>query len=307
MTGAGRFAPSPSGDLHIGNLRSGLLAFVRARQTSRRFLWRIEDLDRVQAGAAASQLDVFAELGVVPDEPPLVQSDRLSAYAAAIDRLASAGFVYECYCSRKDIAQAPSAPHAPPGAYPGTCRHLGEGEREVARCRLASVGRRPALRLLTDNSVHSVTDSLLGEVSAPVDDFVLQRGDSVYAYNLTVVVDDGASGVDEVLRGDDLASSAPRQAYLARLLGQPRRAWAHVPLVLNTEGKRLAKRDGAVTYQQLRGLGWSIAEVYAWMQGSLGFDRPGEPRWDGIEAMVTGVEFAQMSKEPTVFVPPSGG
>ena len=140
--GAGRFAPSPSGDLHIGNIRSGLLSYVRARQTGRRFLWRIEDLDRVRAGAAESQLAVFGQLGVEPDEPPLVQSQRLDRYAAAIDELAAAGRVYECYCSRKDIAQAPSAPHAPPGAYPGTCRDLRDEEREAERRRLAAlVGR----------------------------------------------------------------------------------------------------------------------------------------------------------------------
>jgi glutamyl-tRNA synthetase len=302
--GAGRFAPSPSGDLHIGNIRSGLLAYVCARQTGRRFLWRIEDLDRVKAGAAESQLDVFAELGVIPDEAPLVQSQRLDLYSAAIDRLDRAGLVFECYCSRKDIAQAPSAPHAPPGAYPGTCRHLGDGEREAKRAELAEQGRQPALRLRTDNAEHSVHDLLLGDVTARVDDLVLRRGDGVFAYNLTVVVDDAASGVDEVLRGDDLASSAPRQAYLAGLLGAPAMDWVHVPLVLNTDGQRLAKRDGAVTCQQLRALGWTTADVFAWMQQSLGFDD--EPRWSGIDDMIAGVDFDRIGNEPTVFVPPAG-
>ncbi|UVI37745.1 tRNA glutamyl-Q(34) synthetase GluQRS [Brevibacterium spongiae] len=302
VPGAGRFAPSPSGDLHIGNLRSGLLAYVRARQTGRRFLWRIEDLDRVRAGSAQSQLDVFAELGVTADEEPLIQSQRHAVYAAAIAELDAAGRVFECYCSRKDIAQAPSAPHAPPGAYPGTCRHLGDGEREEQRERLARDGRQPALRLRADNREHHVDDVLLGRVDALVDDLVLRRGDGVFAYNLTVVVDDGASGVDEVLRGDDLAASAPRQAYLARLLGLAEPAWVHVPLVLNAGGQRLAKRDGAVTYQQLRSVGWSVADVFAWMQQSLGF---GGLRWTTVDDMVSGVEFAHMSTTPTVFVPPS--
>ncbi|WP_166971597.1 tRNA glutamyl-Q(34) synthetase GluQRS [Brevibacterium atlanticum] len=303
--GAGRFAPSPSGDLHIGNIRSGLLAFVRARQTGRRFLWRIEDLDRVKPGAAESQLAVFAELGVTPDEEPLVQSSRLHRYAAAIDRLDKAGLVYECYCSRKDIAQAPSAPHAPPGAYPGTCRHLGEGDREARRAELAEQGRQPALRLRTDNAAHSIHDELLGEVTATVDDLVLRRGDGVFAYNLTVVVDDSASGVDEVLRGDDLASSAPRQAYLAGLLGAGPMGWLHVPLVLNSDGRRLAKRDGAVTYQQLCALGWTVADVFAWMQQSLGFDDADE-NWTGIDDMVAHLDFGRLDAQPTVFVPPSG-
>src|SRR5699024_2277965 len=155
----------------------------------------------------------------------LVQSERLEVYARAVEVLDEAGLVYECYCSRKDIAQAPSAPHAPPGAYPGTCRNLGAGERDEQRRRLAANGRQPALRLRTDNREHHVDDVLLGRVGAVVDDFVLRRGDGVFAYNLTVVVDDGASGVDEVVRGDDLASSAPRQAYLARLLGIREPEW----------------------------------------------------------------------------------
>lgn len=304
--GAGRFAPSPSGDLHIGNIRSGLLAYVRARQTGRRFLWRIEDLDRVKDGAADSQLAVFSELGVVPDEEPLAQSRRLEHYAAAIDHLAEAGLVFECYCSRKDIAEAPSAPHAPPGAYPGTCRSLGEDERACRRARLDELGRAPALRLRTDNAEHLVDDELLGEIAAPVDDFVLRRGDGVFAYNLTVVVDDAASGIDEVVRGDDLASSAPRQAYLARLLGVDGPGWLHVPLVLNSTGQRLAKRDGAVTYQQLREFGWTIPDVFAWMQGSLGFAGSAEPRWRKVEDMVEGIDFGLIDTEPTVFVPPAG-
>lgn len=297
---AGRFAPSPSGDLHIGNIRSGLLAYVRARQTGRRFLWRVEDLDRVSAGAAESQLAVFAELGVTPDEAPLVQSDRLDIYAEAITSLQHRGLVYECYCSRKDIQQAPSAPHAPPGAYPGTCRSLGEDERERQRDRLAADGRSPALRLRTENSPATVHDELLGDITAPTDDLVLRRGDGVYAYNLIVVVDDAASGVDEVVRGDDLATSAPRQAHLASLLGLPATGWLHVPLVLNESGQRLAKRDGAVTYQQLQASGWTSADVFAWMGESLGFG----PGWTSLDDMIAGIDFNRIRREPTVFTPP---
>ncbi|RBP64180.1 glutamyl-tRNA synthetase [Brevibacterium sanguinis] len=304
--GAGRFAPSPSGDLHIGNIRSGLLAYARARQTGRRFLWRIEDLDRVRAGSAESQLAVFAELGVVPDEPPLVQSTRHEHYAEAIRHLDVAGLVYECYCSRRDIQQAPSAPHAPPGAYPGTCRSLGEEERAVQRDRLAAAGRSPALRLRAENLEVTIDDALLGPVTAVVDDLVLRRGDGVFAYNLTVVVDDAASGVDEVVRGDDLASSAPRQAHLARLLGLPMPGWVHVPLVLSPTGARLAKRDGAVTYQQLKGLGWSPEDVFAWVCESLGFGpAAGERPWRGVDDMVDGLDLDRMVREPTVFRPPS--
>ncbi|WP_231440691.1 tRNA glutamyl-Q(34) synthetase GluQRS [Brevibacterium zhoupengii] len=305
QTGAGRFAPSPSGDLHIGNIRSGLLAYVRARQTGRRFLWRIEDLDRVQPGAAQSQLEVFAELGITPDEPPLIQSERLGIYTEALSRLEGQGLVYECYCSRKDIQQAPSAPHSPPGAYPGTCSDLLEPERELRRQRLKEQGRSPALRLRTDNVEVTVEDRLLGEITAPVDDLVLKRGDGVFAYNLIVVVDDAASGVDEVVRGDDLATSAPRQAHLAKLLGLPQPSWLHVPLVVNIEGRRLAKRDGAVTYQQLRALGWTRDDVYSWIGTSLGFGGA-EGTWSTIDDMVAGLDFDQIRTEETVFVPPAG-
>ncbi|HCG56280.1 MULTISPECIES: tRNA glutamyl-Q(34) synthetase GluQRS [Brevibacterium] len=302
--GAGRFAPSPSGDLHIGNIRSGLLAYVRARQTGRRFLWRIEDLDRVQPGAAQSQLEVFADLGIAPDEPPLIQSERLGIYTEALNRLEGRGLVYECYCSRKDIQQAPSAPHSPPGSYPGTCRDLLESEREQHRQRLQQQGRSPALRLRTDNVEVTIEDRLLGEITAPVDDLVLKRGDGVFAYNLIVVVDDAASGVDEVVRGDDLATSAPRQAHLADLLGLPQPSWLHVPLAVNTAGSRLAKRDGAVTYQQLRALGWTPDDVYSWIATSLGVIGA-KGSWSTIDDMVAGLDFDRIRTDETVFVPPS--
>ncbi|RAE29293.1 tRNA glutamyl-Q(34) synthetase GluQRS, partial [Burkholderia multivorans] len=125
------------------------------------------------------------------------------------------------------------------------------------------------------NTEITVPDGLLGTITAPVDDFVLRRGDGVFAYNLTVVVDDAASGVDEVLRGDDLASSAPRQAHLGRLLGAGEQSWLHVPLVLGESGARLAKRDGAVTYEQLSALGWKPADVFEWVWHSLGGDSAG--------------------------------
>lgn len=160
------------------------------------------------------------------------------------------------------------------------------------------------MRLKTDNAEVTVHDRLLGEITAPVDDLVLKRGDGVFAYNLIVIVDDGASGVDEVVRGDDLATSAPRQAHLAQLLGLPQPSWLHVPLVVNTAGKRLAKRDGAVTYQQLRTLGWTRQDVYAWMGASLGF-AGSEASWSSIDDMVAGVDFDRLHTAETVFVPPA--
>jgi glutamyl-tRNA synthetase len=242
--GAGRFAPSPSADLHIGNLRTAALAWLFARSTDRRFLLRVEDLDdRTSSDTAARQLSDLASVGVTWDEPPQYQHQHIARYGAVIDSLEQRGLVYECYCSRRDILQAPRAPHAPEGAYPGTCRHLTDAARAARRAE----GRPPALRLRADTDEFTVVDLLHGDYIGVVDDFVLRRGDGVPAYNLAVVVDDAAQGVDQVVRGDDLLSSSPRQAYLGALLGYPPPVYAHVPLALNHDGKRLAKRDGAVT------------------------------------------------------------
>ena len=295
-TPAGRFAPSPSGDLHIGNVRTGILAYLWAVTTSRAFRWRDEDLDRVQEGAAERQLAQFRALGVTIDGPVVQQSTRTGLYEAACERLGARGLVYECYCSRRDILAAPSAPHAPPGAYPGTCRDLTESAREAARDRLHASGRAPALRLAADARDCSIEDVLLGTVTAHVDDLVLRRGDGVWAYNLAVVVDDGEMGIDQVVRGDDLASSAPRQAHLARLLGLPVPEYVHVPLVLSPTGARLAKRDGAVTISQLAHHDF---DLWRWMGESLGFGP-----WRSLEDAVARFDPAAMTRDAAVFEAP---
>lgn len=224
---------------------------------------RVEDLDtRTSASVAQRQLADLAAIGLQWDEPVVWQSDRTAVYNEVIASLASHGLLYECYCSRKDIAQAPSAPHAPPGAYPGTCRDLSAAER-VRR----NSDRPPALRLRTENSPFTVHDMLHGEYTGLVDDFVVRRGDGVTAYNVAVVVDDQALGIDQVVRGDDLLASAPRQAYLAKLLDYPVPTYAHVPLVLNTGGARLAKRDGAVTVADL-----GVQRTFALICESLGYE-----------------------------------
>ncbi|MBU8824497.1 tRNA glutamyl-Q(34) synthetase GluQRS [Mycolicibacterium goodii] len=255
---AGRFAPSPSADLHIGNLRTAVLAWLFARSTGRRFLVRVEDLDdRTFPEIGERQVADLAAIGVTWDGPVEWQTAHEDRYGAVIEHLEAEGLLYECYCSRKDIAQAPRAPHAPQGAYPGTCRELTEAERAERR---RETGRPPALRLRTDTFVNTVTDLLHGPYTGIVDDFVVRRGDGVPAYNLAVVVDDAATGVDQVVRGDDLLPSSPRQAYLARLLGYPQPTYAHVPLVLNEDGARLAKRDGAVTLAEI-GVGRAFAQI----------------------------------------------
>ncbi|QMW66302.1 tRNA glutamyl-Q(34) synthetase GluQRS [Mumia sp. ZJ1417] len=291
---SGRYAPSPSGDLHIGNLRTALLAWMFARSTGRGFLMRVEDLDRVREGAEERQLADLAALGIDWDPPVVRQSERRSVYDEAVAALVARGLTYECFCTRREIAEATSAPHGTPGLYPGTCRRLSEAEREERRAE-----RPAALRLRAGVAQFTVRDLLHGAYTGPVDDLVLVRNDGVPAYNLAVVVDDGAMGVDQVVRGDDLLASAPRQAYLAALLGLTPPVYAHVPLALNVDGKRLAKRDGAVTLADLHALGWSTADVVATIADSLGMAAR------DAAGMLAEFDPAALPRTPWVFVPPS--
>ena len=270
-TGAGRYAPSPTGELHLGNLRTALLAWLFARSTGRRFLLRIEDLDaaRVRPGLAEQQFADLAALGVTFDGEPMVQSQRLAAYHAALAKLADR--TYECFCSRREIAEAASAPHGSLARYPGTCRNLTEAERMDRR-----LTRQPAIRLRADDAVQTIQDVLHGDLAAEVDDVVLRRNDGVPAYNLAVVVDDAFCGIDQVVRGDDLLPAAATQSFLAGLLGYPPPTYAHVPLAVNVEGRRLAKRDGAVTLPQLAALGMGPDAVLDLIAQSLDMAVPGE-------------------------------
>ncbi len=289
-SGAGRFAPSPSADLHIGNLRTAVLAWLFARSTGRRFLMRVDDLDdRTHADIAARQLDDLAAIGLTWDGPAEWQTAHPQRYDTAVDLLAQRGLLYECYCSRKDIQQAPRAPHAPQGAYPGTCRDLTDAERETRR---EESGRAPALRLRADADVYTVHDLLHGDYTGIVDDFVVRRGDGVPAYNLAVVVDDAALDIDQVVRGDDLLASSPRQAYLANLLGYAEPTYAHVALVLNEDGARLAKRDGAVTLAEIgteRALA-QIAESLGWQASS-------------VEEMLAAFDPTKLPRHPWIYTP----
>jgi glutamyl-tRNA synthetase len=270
-TGAGRYAPSPTGELHVGNLRTALLAWLFARSTGRRFLLRIEDLDtaRIRPGMGEQQLGDLAALGITFDGKPVMQSQRLAAYQDALITLADR--TYECFCSRREIAEAASAPHGTVARYPGTCRNLTEADRMDRKLR-----RQPALRLRADGAVQTVHDLLHGDITAEVDDVVLQRNDGTPAYNLAVVIDDGFSGVDQVVRGDDLLPAAATQAFLAELLGYPPPLYAHVPLAVNAEGRRLAKRDGAVTLPDLAALGMEPSSVLGLIAVSLDLASPGE-------------------------------
>jgi len=290
--GAGRFAPSPSGPLHLGNLRTAILAWLFARSTQRDFLLRIEDLDRVRSGAEAAQLAELESLGLEFDGPLLRQSERLPIYFDAVEQLKKRDLLFPCFCSRKDIAEAASAPHAAPGAYPGTCRDLSPAERE------AKAKERPAaLRLRAEVTEFSVHDQLAGDYMGVVDDFVLIRNDGAPAYNLAVVVDDALSGIDQVVRADDLLSSAPRQGYLATLLGYDVPEYAHVPLALNAKGQRLAKRDGAVTLEEITEHGVHPADVVAILLESLGLPST------SLQAALEAFDPVNLPREPWIVEP----
>lgn len=296
---SGRYAPSPSGDLHIGNLRTALLAWTWARRTDRDFVMRVEDIDRVREGAAERQLEDLARLGIEWDGPALYQSTRRKAHEAALARLHNSGLLFECYCSRREIAEASSAPHGGPRTYPGTCRDLPEDVRAQRRATLAAQGRKPALRLRPRVDSWTVTDELVGEVSEPIDCVVLQRGDGTLAYNLVVVVDDDFQGVDQVVRADDLLFAAPTQAYVAHELGLIEPTYAHVPLVINEAGDRLAKRDGAVTLRELFEAGWDVPQVVEEIAASLGFEA------NSVASFLDVFDPTRMNREPWVFRPPA--
>lgn len=294
--GAGRYAPSPSGDLHLGNLRTAMLAWLLARSTQRKLLLRYEDLDagRTVPGSAQRQRADLEAVGVDFDAEPVHQSQRSEIYAAAVETLHQRGLVYECFCTRREIQEAPRAPHAPPGAYPGTCRTLSSAERERRGHQ-----RPPALRLLSERGEYSVHDELLGTITATLDDVVLVRNDGTAAYNLAVVVDDHLTGVDQVVRADDLAGSTPRQAHLRGLLyGEPAAhevTYVHVPLVVNTSGHRLAKRDGAVTLAELKDHGVSSQKVRDALLASLGL--PGAP----LHEVLTVFSSTELSRRQWVY------
>ena len=266
----GRFAPSPTGSLHLGSLRTAIVAWLFARGSGSRFVLRIEDLDRVASRAhheEAQRRDLLA-IGIDWDGEPVRQSEREHLYAEAFAELERAGLTYPCWCTRREIQQALTAPHGafPEGAYPGTCDHLSAAE--VAE-REAS-GRPAAIRVRAHGVEAGAVDVLHGPVTGVVDDFVVRRNDGAFAYNLAVVVDDAAQRIREVVRGDDLLDSTPRQAWLARTLGLEVPRYAHVPLVLGPDGVRLAKRHGDVTLDDLATRGWSAADVRDLLTASLG-------------------------------------
>lgn len=291
----GRFAPSPTGRLHLGNLRSALLGWLDARAANGRFLLRIEDLDpdRARAEHVDGIFEDLEFLGLDWDGEVLHQSRRGEVYRAALEQLERAGRIYPCTCSRAEVARAASAPHVGEEGpiYPGTCR-AGAAPKP---------GRRPSLRFKVSPGLVGFDDLLAGhveqDVATTVGDFIVQRADGVASYQLAVVVDDAASGVTHVLRGDDLLASTPRQLQLLEALGLPAPAYAHVPLLLQEDGKRLAKRDGATTAAGLRERGVRAEAIIGLLAkwSGLGDGRPVTAR-----ELVAGFSLAKVRRDPTV-------
>ncbi len=306
----GRYAPSPTGDLHLGNARTALLSWLAARAPRGRYLLRVEDLDgpRVRPGLEARMLDELRWLGLDWDEGPDVggpagpyrQSERLERYGAALDALRAAGHVYPCFCSRAEIAAASQAPHGPSDEgprYPGTCRDVPAGE--IAR---RGAARRPAWRFRVPAGPVVFEDAVHGpqsfDVGATVGDFVVARADGIPAYQLAVAVDDAAMAVTDVVRGDDLLPSTARQLLLFRALGLSAPRFAHLPLVLGEDGQRLAKRHGAPSLGALRARGAGPEEIVGLLAALSGL----APRGARLSpsALVDGFELSRLERAPAV-------
>lgn len=283
----GRFAPSPTGELHLGNLRTALLAWLQVRAAGGRFVMRMENLDfeRVRPGYMEAQLAGLRWLGLNWDEgpdvggpfAPYVQSERRERYAAALDHLTEQGYLFHCRCSRKEIAAAASAPHGPEDEgprYPGTCRADTPQKPGNAGKRLT------ALRFRVSDEPVRVDDLLQGTLrfnpAEDAGDFVVRRKDGVAAYQLAVVVDDAAMQITHVLRGADLLPSTARQLLLYRALALAPPVFLHVPLMLSPAGERLSKRHGSVTLREAREAGATPEAVVGWLASTCGLAAPGE-------------------------------
>jgi glutamyl-tRNA synthetase len=298
----GRFAPSPTGDLHLGSASTALLAWLSARSKGGAFVLRLEDLDqpRVRVGSAERISEDLRWLGLDWDEGPDVggphapytQWSRRERYREAFERLERAGAVYPCFCSRKDIARSASAPQAPGDEvrYPGTCRERQpeEGRQAAWRFRASTAGA-----LEFHDGVRGTERLAAGDSW----DFVVRRSDGVPSYQLAVVVDDAEMGITEVVRGDDLVPSTFRQILLYRALGWPPPEFAHVPLLLGRDGARLSKRHEASSVREAREAGASAEAVVGRLAGLLGL----RPTPDSVRArdLVDGFSFGRLSPAPS--------
>jgi glutamyl-tRNA synthetase len=314
----GRFAPSPTGALHVGNARTALLAWLHARAAGGAFAIRVENLDfgRVRPGVMEAQLDELRWLGLDWDEgpdvggphAPYIQSERTALYEDALRRLAEARLLFACGCSRRDIAAAASAPHAGEEGprYTGMCRHQPVPAHAPSLTRWAVSECALRFRVADDEEV-CFEDGIYGRAcfrpAADTGDFVVRRKDGVAAYQLAVVVDDAAMGITDVVRGGDLLGSTARQLLLFRALGLPAPRFTHVPLMLGADGERLAKRHGAVSLAELRGEGVAPDAVVGWLASTCGLAEPGEHL--GAADLVPRFSTAAISAASTVVTGPS--
>ena len=295
----GRFAPSPTGHLHLGNVRSALLGWLHARSLGGEFWLRIEDLDpeRSKPQFIDSIRSDLEFLGLTWDGPVWKQSERQALYDDALERLGAAGLTFACSCSRADIARAASAPHVGEEGpiYPGTCR-----------AGPTAPGRPLAIRFRARSGVTGFTDEVSGpfahDVAQQVGDFLVRRADGVSSYQLAVVVDDAAAGVTHVLRGADLLSSTPRQLLLFEALGAAAPHFAHVPLLMESAEKRLAKRDGALTVHALRQAGVSAEKIIGLLAHWSGLSNGAPVK---AHELIHDFALSKVSRSPVVVSPQS--
>ena len=291
----GRFAPSPTGPLHVGNLRTAVIAWLCARQQDGELLLRFEDLDRMNSKPEheARQVSELAELGITFGPNVIRQSERFDLYRDVVEQLGQQDLVYSCYCTRREILESTQAPHGPSieGAYAGTCRNLSARDRSERE----QSGRPPAWRLRSNNEEYIVDDLVAGPTTTVIDDMVLLRNDGVPAYNLAVVVDDAEQGVTQVVRGDDLLLGTGRHLHLQKLLGYSTPQYVHVPLVVGPDGERLAKRHGAVTLEDLNQRGIDEREVLGELARSIGID---VDRPNGVSELLAGFSLDQLPRSP---------
>lgn len=296
----GRFAPSPSGRMHLGNVFSAMLAWLSAKSQGGEVLLRIEDLDpaRSRREYAEAIMEDFRWLGLLWDRQSQNQSCRSDDYSAAIETLAQKARIYPCYCTR-DQLHAASAPHASDGRtiYSGTCRYLTDAQR-------AQKTKAPCLRICVPDQEISFTDGLQGPQSMNLQtewgDFIIRRADRVAAYQLAVVVDDGSSGVTEVVRGRDLLSSTPAQLWLYTLLELKPPKFYHVPMLLSPDGRRLSKRDRDLDLSQLRQR-WKPEQLIGFLAWSCGL----LDQWEAVSLreLASGFAWDQVRKEDIVVDP----
>lgn len=305
----GRLAPSPTGALHLGNARSFLLAWLSVRQQRGRLILRVEDIDspRVKPWARQATLDDLKWLGLDWDEgpdiggpnAPYVQTERIDSYRQVLERLIAAERVYPCDCSRSEIAAAASAPHESIDGpiYSGACRH---------RLAADAVSLEPssfAWRFRAGNQVRSWSDIVAGpqacNIAQALGDFIVAKGDGTPAYQLAVVVDDHAMGVNEVVRGRDLVPSTFRQLELLEQLNWPRPNYLHVPLIVGSDGRRLAKRHGDTRISWFRQAGFEPQQIWGYLAWTVGLIE--HPRWIELDELVPLWNAEHIGNEPTVF------